>query len=150
MLILVNTFFNNSANRIKSPRNSSYIGGEGGAVGAAGDSINIKNCTFYYNIASKGAAIMIGGLPYPYMEGTTYGNNANISDCYIYNNIATQEGGAVHITGNNASFQNSVFINNTAKNGDGGAIYIKGDNSVILNNTFTNHKNLLHGTIYVI
>ena len=144
------TFFNNSANRIKSPRNSSYIGGEGGAVGAAGDSINIKNCTFYYNIASKGAAIMIGGLPYPYMEGTTYGNNANISDCYIYNNIATQEGGAVHITGNNASFQNSVFINNTAKNGDGGAIYIKGDNSVILNNTFTNHKNLLHGTIYVI
>ncbi|WP_369333923.1 hypothetical protein [uncultured Methanobrevibacter sp.] len=148
---------------------------EGGALGLSHNNMDVKNCTFINNTALKGAGIMIGGIYHPHaIDGdNTHGHNMTIDNCYFENNIASQEGGAVHIsgdnntvtnsqfyyneapeggavhiTGDNASVKDSLFDDNFAHGGKGAAVYVKGNYSSIDNSHFTRHDAEM-GTVYI-
>ena len=149
---------------------------EGGALGLSHNNMEVKDCKFINNTATKGAGIMIGGIYYPdAIDGdNTHGHNITIDNCYFENNIASleggavhisgdnntvtnsqfyyneaPEGGAVHITGDNATVIDSVFDDNLAHDGKGAAVYVEGNYSSIDNSTFTNHESE-RGTVYII
>ena len=92
---------------------------EGGALGLSHNNMEVKDCKFINNTATKGAGIMIGGIYYPdAIDGdNTHGHNITIDNCYFENNIASLEGGAVHISGDNNTVTNSQFYYNEAPEG---------------------------------
>ena len=148
---------------------------EGGALGLSHNNMDVKNCVFINNTATKGAGIMVGGINYPTaIHGdNTHGHNITVDNCYFENNFASKEGGAVHISGDNntiinskfyyneapeggavhivgdnASALDSIFDDNFANGGKGAAIYVKGNYSAIDNTKFTNHDSEM-GTVYI-
>ena len=149
---------------------------EGGALGLSHNNMDVKNCEFINNTATKGAGIMIGGIYHPTgIDGdNSHGHNITIDNCYFEKNIASEEGGAVHIsgdnnrvigsefyyneapeggavhiTGDNAVAKDSIFDDNMAHGGNGSAIYIYGENSSVINSEFYNHD-CSNGTVYII
>ena len=129
------TFINNTA--------SEY----GGAVGSSQTYLNIKDCDFINNTAKKGAAIMVGGIKHG-LDGNLEGHYNTFDNCYFHNNTGTEEGGAVHITGDNNKVINSHFDDNYAYAGDGAAIYVKGVNATVYNSEFFHHD-CENGTVYI-
>ena len=148
---------------------------EGGALGLSHNNMDVKNCVFINNTATKGAGIMVGGINYPKaIDGdNTHGHNITVDNCYFEKNIASEEGGAVHISGDNntifksefyyneapeggavhiagdnASAIDSIFDDNFAHDGEGAAIYVRGDYASIDNTVFTNHDSDM-GTVYI-
>ena len=148
---------------------------EGGALGLSHNNMDVKNCVFINNTATKGAGIMVGGINYPSaIDGdNTHGHNITIDNCYFEKNNAIQEGGAihisgdnntvlksqfydneapeggaVHITGDNAAAIDSIFDDNFAHGGKGAAIYVKGNDASVDNSKFTNHDSEM-GTVYI-
>ena len=148
---------------------------EGGALGLSHNNMDVKNCEFINNTATKGAGIMVGGIYHPDgMDGdNSHGHNITIEDCVFKKNVASEEGGAVHIsgdnntfinsqfydneapeggavhiTGNNASAVDSIFDDNFAHGGKGAAIYVKGDDAALHNSKFTRHESEM-GTVYI-
>ena len=104
----------------------------GGAIQVNGLNVNIKDCDFNYNNASRtGGAININAV------------NVNIDDVRFKGNIAEIDGGAVFIKGNKTLIKDSSFISNKAMpdkdkldDGLGGAIYINSTKADIENNEF--------------
>lgn len=148
---------------------------EGGALGLSHNNMDVKNCVFINNTATKGAGIMVGGINYPAaIHGdNTHGHNITVDNCYFEKNVASveggavhisgdnntihkskfydneaPEGGAVHITGDNAAAIDSIFDDNFAYGGSGAAIYVEGDNASVDNSKFTNHDSQT-GTVYI-
>ena len=148
---------------------------EGGALGLSHNNMDVKNCVFINNTATKGAGIMVGGIDHPKgMDGdNSHGHNITIENCYFEKNVAIEEGGAVHIsgdnntilksefydnealeggavhiTGDNAAAKDSIFDDNFAHGGKGAAIYVKGDNASLDNSKFTRHDSEM-GTVYI-
>ena len=148
---------------------------EGGALGLSHNNMDVKNCVFINNTATKGAGIMVGGINYPdaIHGNNTHGHNITIDDCTFINNNATKEGGAVHISGDNNTFLNSkfyyneapeggavhitgdnaaaigsIFDDNFAHGGKGAAIYVEGNHASIDGSNFTNHQSVM-GTVYI-
>ena len=116
---------------------------EGGALGLSHNNMDVKNCTFINNTATKGAGIMVGGINYPTaIHGdNSHGHNITVEDCYFENNVASVEGGAVHISGDNNTIIKSEFYNNEAP--EGGAVHITGDNAAAIDSIFDD--NFAHG-----
>ena len=148
---------------------------EGGALGLSHNNMDVKNCVFINNTATKGAGIMVGGIYHPKgMDGdNSHGHNITIDNCYFEKNVASQEGGAVHIsgdnntiiksefydneapeggavhiTGDNAAAIDSIFDDNFAHGGKGAAIYVEGDYASVDNSKFTRHDSEM-GTVYI-
>lgn len=120
----------------------------GGALGSSQDYLNVENCRFINNTAKQGAAFMVGGITHE-LDGHNHEGHFNtIKNCYFFNNTGLEEGGAVHITGNNSNAINCIFYDNFAENGRGAAIYVEGDNTTIIDSKFTNHKSEM-GTVYI-
>ena len=121
----------------------------GGAIGTSQDYLNIENCMFFNNTATKGGAIMVGGLYEKQLDGNdTQGHNDLINNCSFFYNTATEEGGAVHITGDNNSVIKSYFDDNFAQGGNGSAIYVHGENASAHASFFYNHD-CEKGTVYI-
>ena len=121
----------------------------GGAIGTSQDYLNIENCLFFNNTATKGGAIMVGGLSKKLLDGNdAQGHNDLINNCSFFYNTATEEGGAVHITGDNNSVIKSYFDDNFAKGGNGSAIYVHGENASAHASFFYNHG-CEKGTVYI-
>ena len=121
----------------------------GGAIGTSQDYLNIENCLFFNNTATKGGAIMVGGLSKKLLDGNdAQGHNDLINNCSFFYNTATEEGGAVHITGDNNSVIKSYFDDNFAKGGNGSAIYVHGENASAHASFFYNHD-CEKGTVYI-
>ena len=120
----------------------------GGAIGSSQDYLNIENCDFYNNSAKKGGAIMVGGITHGLDGDNSEGHNNLLNNCSFFNNIATEEGGAVHITGDNNEAINCVFDDNFAHSGNGSAIYVYGVNASVYDSNFTNHD-CARGTVYI-
>ena len=119
----------------------------GGAVGSSQTYLNIQDCEFINNTAKKGAAIMVGGISHG-LDGNLEGHYNIINNCYFHNNTGTEEGGAVHITGDNNKAVDCYFDDNFAHNGNGAAIYVKGENATVINSEFYNHD-CEKGTVYI-
>ena len=120
----------------------------GGAIGTSQDYLNIENCKFINNTAKRGGAIMVGGITHGLDGDNTQGHNDLLNNCYFYNNTATEEGGAVHITGDNNSAVNCYFDDNFAHGGNGSAIYVHGANASVHDSQFYNHE-CEKGTVYI-
>ena len=120
----------------------------GGAIGTSQDYLNIENCMFFNNTATKGGAIMVGGITHELDGNNTQGHNDLINNCSFFYNTATEEGGAVHITGDNNSVIKSYFDDNFAKGGNGSAIYVHGENASAHASFFYNHD-CEKGTVYI-
>ena len=120
----------------------------GGAIGSSQDYLNIENCKFINNTAKRGGAIMVGGITHGLDGNNSQGHNDLLNKCYFYNNTATEEGGAVHITGNNNSAVNCYFDDNFAHGGNGSAIYVHGANASVHDSQFYNHESE-KGTVYI-
>ena len=121
----------------------------GGAIGTSQDYLNIENCLFFNNTATKGGAIMVGGLSKKLLDGNdAQGHNDLINNCSFFYNTATEEGGAVHITGDNNSVIKSYFDDNFAQGGNGSAIYVHGENASAHASFFYNHG-CEKGTVYI-
>ena len=132
--------------------NCTFIGNSatqrGGALGSSQNYLVVKNCTFENNTAKQGAAYMLAGISHG-LDGIPEGHYNTIVDCYFRNNTGTEEGGAVHITGNNNAFVNCTFWDNYATNGNGSAIYIHGENSSVIDSDFHEHE-CSRGTVFII
>ena len=120
----------------------------GGAIGTSQDYLNIENCMFFNNTATKGGAIMVGGITHELDGNNTQGHNDLINNCSFFYNTATEEGGAVHITGDNNSVIKSYFDDNFAQGGNGSAIYVHGENASAHASFFYNHD-CEKGTVYI-
>ena len=120
----------------------------GGAIGTSQDYLNIENCMFFNNTATKGGAIMVGGITHELDGNNTQGHNDLINNCSFFYNTATEEGGAVHITGDNNSVIKSYFDDNFAQGGNGSAIYVYGENASAHASFFYNHG-CEKGTVYI-
>ena len=120
----------------------------GGAIGTSQDYLNIENCMFFNNTATKGGAIMVGGITHELDGNNTQGHNDLINNCSFFYNTATEEGGAVHITGDNNSVIKSYFDDNFAQGGNGSAIYVHGENASAHASFFYNHG-CEKGTVYI-
>ncbi|MER2013997.1 MAG: hypothetical protein ABS871_05050, partial [Methanobrevibacter sp.] len=121
----------------------------GGALGSSQNYLNVEDCNFINNTAKKGAAYMVGGIHGTSLDGhSDHGHYNTMKNCYFFNNIGSEEGGAVHMTGDYNSAIDCVFDDNFAINGTGAAIYVKGNHSTIHNSNFTNHEAEM-GTVYV-
>ena len=104
----------------------------GGAVQLCGFNIELDNCKFNDNYATRyGGALN--------MEATT----VTLKNSFLNGNVAEIDGGAVFTKGKNTFIVNSSFRNNSAipdKNrydeGLGGAIYVNSTNTNIENNEF--------------
>ncbi|SDA72906.1 anti-sigma factor domain-containing protein, partial [Methanobrevibacter millerae] len=132
--------------------NCTFIGNtateRGGAIGSSQNYLLVKNCTFEDNTAKRGAAYMLAGIDHG-LDGISEGHYNIIEDCFFKNNTGTEEGGAVHITGNYNRIVNSTFYDNYATNGNGSAVYIHGNNSSIVNTEFYEHE-CSSGTVYIV
>ena len=132
--------------------NCTFIGNtateRGGAIGSSQNYLIVENCTFENNTAKQGAAYMLAGIDHG-LDGIREGHYNTMINCNFKNNIGTEEGGAVHITGNNNRAINCTFHDNFATNGNGSAIYIHGENASIINSEFYNHE-CSRGTVYII
>ena len=121
----------------------------GGAIGSSQNYLNVENCRFINNTAKQGAAFMVGGINKYALDGdNTQGHYNTMKNCYFHNNTGTEEGGAVHITGNNNSAIGCHFDDNYAHNGNGAAIYVKGLNAKVYNSEFYHHD-CQKGTVYI-
>ena len=120
----------------------------GGAIGSSQDYLNIENCEFYNNTAKRGGAIMVGGITHGLDGDNSEGHNNLLNGCSFFNNIASEEGGAVHITGDNNEAINCNFDDNFAHGGNGSAIYVHGANASVYDSNFTNHD-CARGTVYI-
>ncbi|MBQ9025966.1 MAG: DUF11 domain-containing protein [Methanobrevibacter sp.] len=120
----------------------------GGAIGSSQNYLIVENCLFENNTAKQGAAYMLAGIDHG-LDGITEGHYNTMINCTFKNNIGTEEGGAVHITGNNNRAINCTFWDNYATNGNGSAIYVHGENSSIINSEFYEHE-CSRGTVYII
>jgi uncharacterized repeat protein (TIGR01451 family) len=104
----------------------------GGAIQLKGMNVNVKDCKFNNNTASKyGGAVCINA------------KTVNIDDSSFDNNIANINGGAVFINGTNTNIAGSSFISNDAipdvsklNDGLGGAIYINSTHATVKDNDF--------------
>lgn len=121
----------------------------GGAIGSSQHYLLVENCSFINNTAKQGSAFMVGGIEHGLDGDHREGHYNTIKDCYFLNNTGTDEGGAVHIWGNNCSAINCTFEDNYAKNGKGAAIYVKGSNASVIKSRFYYHESE-RGTIYII
>ena len=123
--IINSTFKNNSA-------------GSGGVI-RTNKNIDIENCSFINNKASRS-----GGAIY-----TSYGS-INMKNCSFINNTASSyNGGAIYCGYSGTTLgtiTNSTFINNSA--GSGGAIYNDADNGQINRCVFINNSANNYGVIY--
>uniref|UniRef100_UPI00388F5F1E hypothetical protein n=1 Tax=Methanobrevibacter sp. TaxID=66852 RepID=UPI00388F5F1E len=132
--------------------NCTFIGNtateRGGAIGSSQNYLIVENCTFENNTAKQGAAYMLAGIDHG-LDGIREGHYNTMINCYFKNNTGTEEGGAVHITGNNNRAINCTFDSNFATNGNGSAVYIHGENASIINSEFYNHE-CSRGTVYII
>ena len=120
----------------------------GGAIGSSQDYLNVENCIFINNTAKQGAAFMVGGITYGLDGNNSQGHYNIMKNCYFYNNTGSEEGGAVHITGNHNSAVGCIFDDNIAENGKGAAIYVEGRNASVISSKFTNHVSDM-GTVYI-
>ena len=130
------TFINNTATE------------RGGAIGSSQNYLVVENCLFENNTAKQGAAYMLAGIDHG-LDGIPEGHYNTILNCTFRNNTGTEEGGAVHITGNNNKAINCTFWDNYATEGNGSAIYVHGENSSVINTGFYNHE-CSRGTVYII
>ncbi|WP_295115891.1 CARDB domain-containing protein [uncultured Methanobrevibacter sp.] len=120
----------------------------GGALGSSQDFLNVENCKFENNSAKQGAAFMVGGITHGLDGDNSQGHHNTMKNCYFYNNTGTEEGGAVHITGNYNSAIDCTFDDNFALNGKGAAIYVEGHHASVQGSNFTKHESEM-GTVYV-
>ena len=120
----------------------------GGALGSSQNNLIVENCEFINNKAKQGAAFMVGGITHG-LDGITEGHNNIMKNCYFYNNTGSEEGGAVHMWGDNSSAINCTFKDNYAVNGKGAAIYVKGENATIIESEFYDHESEM-GTVYIL
>ncbi len=121
----------------------------GGALGSSQDYLNVENCDFINNTAKQGAAFMVGGITHGLDGDNSQGHHDTMKNCYFFNNTGTEEGGAVHITGNYNSAIDCIFDDNFAHGGKGAAIYVKGEHASVDNSIFTRHDSDM-GTVYVL
>ena len=147
-----------SATSLLTLRNLSFTGcfanNNGGAIMLSGhnttlDNVNISGCNatlnggaiyfrhnhkllsnlrFENNRADFGGAIYC----YPECEGIDDGGLINVT---FIGNKAIEDGGAMHVSGDNGKMTNATFKNNIA-NGDGGAMFINGTGWRVYNSTF--------------
>ncbi len=132
--------------------NCTFIGNtateRGGAIGSSQNYLVVENCIFENNTAKQGAAYMLAGIDHG-LDGITEGHYNTMINCTFRNNTGTEEGGAIHITGNNNRAINCTFWDNYATDGNGSAIYVHGQNSSIINSEFYEHE-CSRGTVYII
>lgn len=97
----------------------------GGAVGATGKPVFIKNCTFLNNVANEGGAVMLISLA----------SQPNVVlDSRFEGNVAKGTGGAIKMSGQSATIvAGCTFKANSAKGTGGGAIYVASDSAVTVN-----------------
>ena len=141
----------------------------GGAVTSLGytnagkNQIVIENSVFDSNRAFQGAAVNVLGSTFKISETkfinnkgvgfgsgnpnvgallTWYGCEGTISGCDFINNTASNQGGAISVTGTTGNaildIKNSTFTNNSAK--EGSAIYNKYTLTIDADSTFTNNR----------
>ena len=91
----------------------------------------VENCLFENNTAKRGSAYMLAGIDHG-LDGIPEGHYNSIINSTFKNNVGTEEGGAVHITGNNNKAINCTFLDNYATEGNGSAIYVHGNNSLFI------------------
>lgn len=120
----------------------------GGALGSSQNNLIVENCDFINNKAKQGAAFMVGGITHG-LDGITEGHNNIMKNCYFFNNTGSEEGGAVHMWGDNATAINCTFKDNYAVNGKGAAIYVKGMNATVIDSEFYEHESE-RGTVYIL
>ena len=111
----------------------------GGAIGVVSSNVTINASNFYYNNATSGAALYMGG------DGST--NNVYSSN-FIGNKANGGNGGAINWVASSGHIVDTNFTDNCAYNG--GAIYFGGDSnySSVSNCIFTdNHAIFLGGAI---
>ncbi|MDR0913166.1 MAG: hypothetical protein LBM96_11310, partial [Methanobrevibacter sp.] len=74
------------------------------------------------------------------------GNGITINNIIFKNGNDDDDGGAIHVSGDNFTVRNSNFINNSADgSGGGGAIYSGGSNFVVINSNFINNSAFSNG-----
>ena len=130
------TFINNTATE------------RGGAIGSSQNYLVVENCLFENNTAKRGSAYMLAGISHG-LDGIPEGHYNSIINSTFKNNVGTEEGGAVHITGNNNKAINCTFLDNYATEGNGSAIYVHGNNSSVIDSEFYHHE-CSRGTVYII
>ena len=111
----------------------------GGAIGIVASAVTINASNFYYNNATSGAALYVGG------EGTT---NYIYSSTFVGNKAYGGNGGAIDWVSSSGHIDGSIFTGNCANNG--GGIYFGGnssDSSVSHCNFTDNHAIFLGGAI---
>ena len=121
----------------------------GGALGSSQNYVNVENCDFINNTAKQGAAFMVGGITHGLDGDNSQGHYNTMSNCYFYNNTGSEQGGAVHITGDYNTAVDCIFEDNYAHSGDGAAIYVKGDHATVSSSQFYEHDSV-NGTVYII
>ena len=112
----------------------------GGAIYWSGYKGVVDSCTFTKNLAKSGGAIYWAG------------NYGNIYNSDFTSNKASENGGAIYISGNNlkigvSNTKNSIVEKNSATNG--GAIYIKGHNNTVYRYKFDSNSATNGGAIYI-
>ena len=109
---------------------------EGGAIGIEASAVYISESKFYYNNATTGGAVYVGG------QGTTNNINASV---FIGNKAKDGMGGAINWVASSGNITYSNFTSNCADYG--GGIYLggKSDNSSISHCIFTNNSAKYYG-----
>ena len=119
--------------------NCTTAGTHGGAICISGEYTIISNSTFEYCQAQFIDLVADQGA----IGGAIHisGNNATIIQSLFNNNFATDDGGAIYVSGIDCELYNSTFRFNSAGD-DGGAILWEGRNGLVYNSTFKNNRAL--------
>ena len=132
----------------------SNAGADGGAIAmSGGGNLNVYNCVFTGNNASKNRGVGYGGA-IEFDNGANPGN-VFISGCVFSNNLAPgAAGGALSLAGGTAGIfvvNNNTFVNNSCVSGVtyGGAIYCVSGNLTANYNRFKGNVANSGGSIYV-
>ncbi len=137
------------------------LGGNAGASGGAidmtgGGNLNVVNCTFINNNASKGGGLGYGGaIDFDNSGVPGDSGNAVISGSYFSNNIAPGAGGgALDLAGGSSgsfTVTGCTFVNNSCVSGTtyGGAIYLETGKLTGSYNRFRGNSAANGGAVYV-
>lgn len=117
-------------------------GGNGGVLFMAGTNhakrVEVVNALFEGNLAVSGGAISYSGSI----------DTLDIQHSSFVRNVASDNGGALHLTGDNVSATNVTFSGNQATD-DGGSIYLFGKGLTLLHTTFSGGSANRGNALYV-